>query len=247
LAVVRFFAAGRRFFAAVVRFLAAGRRFLAVVRFFAAGRRFFAVLRFLAAGRRFFAVLRFFAAGRRFLAVERFFAAGRRFFAAVRFLAGRFFAVVRFFVAGRRFFALDVVRFFAELRRALVALRFVAFRFVVFLPLAVLATSSRSFRSRLLRLRKLVPASFTSFSALRSWASFNSVLPPFDSSSRISRRAFCDASSDALARSTAVFPLRREEELFLRADVRFAVRLRALLLRVVAIHTPLRSILLRAA
>jgi hypothetical protein len=264
-AVERFLAAGRRFFA-VERFFAAGRRFFAVERFLAAGRRFFAVERFLAAGRRFFAVERFFAAGRRFFAVERFFAAGRRFFAVERFLAAgrRFFAVVRFlavlrFFAGRffavvRFFALDVARLFAEVRRALddalrfvVAFRFLALRFVVFLPLAVLATLSRSFRSRFLRLRKLVPASFTSFSASRSWASFNSVLPPFLSSSRISRRAFCDASSDAFARSIAVFPLRREEELFLRAGARFVVRLRALLLRVAAIHTPLRFKLLRAA
>jgi hypothetical protein len=196
----------------------AGRRFFAVLRFFAAGRRFFAAVRFLA-GRRFFAVLRFFAAGRRF--------------AVVRFFVVRLFAVVRFFAAGRRFLALDVVRFFAAGRRF-----FAVVRFFVFLPLAVLATSSMSFRSRLLRLRKLVPASFTNFSALRSWASFNSVLPPFVSSSRRSRRAFCDASSDALARSTV--PLRREEERFLRAGARFAVRLLALLLRVVAIHTPLR-------
>jgi hypothetical protein len=188
-------------------------------------------VRFFAAGRRFFAVVRFFAAGRRFLAVERFLAAGRRFFAVVRFLAGRFLAVERFFAAGRRF-ALDVAR-------RLVALRFVALRFVVFLPLAFVATVSTSFRSRLLRLRKLVPASFTSFSASRSWASFRRVLPLFRSSSRRSRRAFCDASSDALARSIALFPrpVLREDDVLLRADTRLAVRVRALLLRVAAIHS----------
>jgi hypothetical protein len=236
---VRFLAAGRRFFAAV-RFLAAGRRFFAAVRFFAAGRRFFAAgrrffaaVRFFAAGRRFFAAERFFAAGRRFFAVLRFFAAGRRFFAAVRFLAGRVLAVERFFAAGRRFFALDVALRF-------VALRLVALRFVVFLPLAVVATVSRSFRSRLLRLRKLMPASFTSFSASRSWASFKSVLPPLLNSSRRSRRAFCEASSDALARLIALLPppLRREGEVLLRAGARLEVRVRALLLRVAAIHTP---------
>jgi hypothetical protein len=180
------------------------------------------------------------AAGRRFFAAPRFLAAGRRFFAAVRFFAGRFLAVERFFVAPARFlvlrfFALDVLRRLAD-----VALRLVALRFVVFLPLAVVATVSRSFRSRLLRLRKLMPASFTSFSASRSWASFKSVLPPLLNSSRRSRRAFCEASSDALARLIALLPppLRREGEVLLRAGARLEVRVRALLLRVAAIHTP---------
>jgi hypothetical protein len=113
-------------------------------------------------------------------------------------------------------------------------------RFVVFLPLAVVATLSTSFRSRLLRLRKLLPASFTSFSASRSWASFKSVLPLLVSSSRRSRRAFCEASNDALARSIALLPppLRREDEVLLRAGARRAARLPALLVRVVAIHSP---------
>ena len=197
---VRFFAAGRRFFAAV-RFFAAGRASWRPARFFAAGRRFFAALPLLRGrtpllgGR---ALLR----GR--TPLLRGLAASSPPDAASSQRSASWPAASSRSSASSRAGALLRRRRRAPLGRCLALGRLLLGRLALrCLPTscAFVATVSSSFRSRLLRPRKPVPASFTSFSASRSWASFKSVLPPFLNSSRRSRRAFREASIDALARS----------------------------------------------